>query len=102
MSDTVLAAIISGLATVLAAFIGIIGLSVMLKLKAKMKLLADEVQKYHAHEGKLVEKVLELQGISPDSAKVKHHRGILRTELSEHARPSMTALAARKIANRLL
>lgn len=102
MSDTVLAAIISGLATVLAAFVGIIGLSVMLKLKAKMKLLADEVQKYHAHEGKLVAKILELQGITPDSAKIKYHRGILRAELSEHARPEMTALAARKIATRLL
>jgi len=102
LSDTVLAASISALATVLAAFIGIIGLSVMLKLKAKMKLLADEVQKYHAHEGKLVEKVLELQGISPGSAKIKYHRGILRAQLSEHARPEMTASAARKIANRWL
>jgi len=102
MSDTVLAAIISGVATVLAAFVGIIGLSVMLKLKTKLNMLADEVQKYHAHEGRLVRKILELQGISPDKTKVTYHRGLLRTDLSEHARPSMSALEAKKIANRLL
>ncbi|MDY6842223.1 MAG: hypothetical protein SV429_12170, partial [Pseudomonadota bacterium] len=59
-----MAAIISGFATVLAAFVGIIGLLVMLKLETKLKMLADEVQKYHAHEGRLVGKILELRGTS--------------------------------------
>ena len=100
MTIEIQVALIGAAATVLAAVIATLGAAVIFAHRSLVIRLAREVEAYHEHEGRLIEALIRTTGEQPTPGLVKHRRGAYRNEAPETARPSMTALEARKIRRR--
>ncbi|SDW04827.1 hypothetical protein [Thiocapsa roseopersicina] len=100
MTIEIQVALIGAAATVLAAIIATGGAALIFAHRGVVIRLARQVEAYHAQEGRLVEALISAAGQEPTEALVKQRRGAYRKDASDAARPSMTALEARKIRRR--
>ena len=84
---------------ILAALVGVVGVTTVLKLRANLKWLCMEVENYHAQEGHLVRDILERDGREPDEDLVKSKRGELRSRYSAipEDKPTMAPGRVQKI-----
>lgn len=102
MAIEIQVALIHAGATVLAALVATAGVFLILAHRRTVVDLAKEVEAYHAHEGRLISKILSLEGKEASEGMVRHWRGAYRKEAEEGRRPSMRGAAARKIRRRYL
>ena len=101
MDSLISAALITGGATILAAFIGVVGVTLIFWHRRTVINLCREIYAYHAQEGWLVAKLFEVEKQRHASAEqVKHWRGKYRNEASLESKPSMTPKQARGVQHR--
>lgn len=93
-------ALINAAATIFAALLAIAGAAVIVAHRRLVIDLAKEVEAYHKHEGRLIEKLIREGGDEPTEGLIQHRRGLYRKEALEDQRPQMTAHQARKIRRR--
>lgn len=93
-------ALINAAATIFAALVAIAGAAVIVAHRRLVIDLAREVEAYHKHEGRLVEKLIHAKNDEPTEGLIQYRRGLYRKEAPEDQRPHMTAHQARKIRRR--
>lgn len=98
------AALVTAIGMIFAALVGVVGISAILRLRACIKLLCNEVENYHAQEGHLVAEILERDGRRPDDSLIQNKRGELRTEFvaDNSRRPTMSPGKVERIRRKFL
>ena len=95
-------ALISAVATIVAAIIATAGVAAIFAHRRLVIGLAKEVEAYHAQEGRLVAMIIRHRGEEPTKSLVQSRRGLYRSEAPSDDRPSITAHRARQIRRRYL
>lgn len=92
-------ALINAIATIVAALIAVGGVVVIVAHRRLVIQLTEQVESYHELEGRLVERLIELEGREVTDGLIKNRRGLHRDGVGIVDR-FMTANEARRIRKR--